>query len=166
MSWSDARAYVNWLSLQTGEEYRLPTEAEWEYAARGGTSTSRFWGDDPHQACGYANVADETPGPGGPFRGEVHRCRDGHWYPAPVGSYRRNPWGLSDMLGNVWEWTCSVFDETYGGAEGRCDARGEYRAVRGGAWINEPVRVRTANRGRHTPTIRSDNLGFRPARSP
>ena len=166
VSWNDAQAYLAWLSAQTGEAYRLPTEAEWEYAARAGTTTARFWGDDPHQACDYANVADQTQGPGGVFQVNQHLCRDGHWYPAPVGSYRPNPWGLSDMLGNVWEWTCSAFEETYGGSETRCESDSDYRPVRGGGWYVEPMLVRAASRIADSPPFRTADTGFRPVRLP
>ncbi len=167
VSWNDAQAYVAWLSSQTGETYQLPTEAEWEYAARAGTTSSRFWGDDPDRACDYANVADLSAQRKLSWSG-VHGCDDGHVWTAPVNSYRPNPWGLSDMLGNVWEWTCSVYNEAYGGAEGRCDASGEARAARGGAWMEHPANVRAAYRGGGVSDsrFRLNTVGFRSARSP
>ncbi len=109
VSWNDAVAYTEWLSKQTGQRYRLPTEAEWEYAARAGTTSARYWGDDPSEACQYANVADQTKGPQGHRWKDRHACNDGHWYPAAVGSFKVNAWGLGDMLGSVWEWTCSKY---------------------------------------------------------
>ncbi|MCA9096669.1 MAG: SUMF1/EgtB/PvdO family nonheme iron enzyme, partial [Planctomycetaceae bacterium] len=120
VSWNDAMAYTVWLNRETGQSYRLPTEAEWEYAARAGTTTARYWGQDPDQACSYANVADQTKGPEGLGWTEKHECNDGYWYPAPVGRFRANNWQLNDMLGNVWEWTCSLYDKDYGGAEKKC----------------------------------------------
>jgi formylglycine-generating enzyme required for sulfatase activity len=113
VSWDDATAYAQWLSNQTGKQYRLPTEAEWEYAARAGTETSRYWGNDPDLACSYANVADQTVKQENTNHWTIHNCTDGYFYTAPVGSFQANKFGLFDMLGNVWEWTCSEYDEKY-----------------------------------------------------
>ncbi|MEI2806936.1 MAG: SUMF1/EgtB/PvdO family nonheme iron enzyme [Albidovulum sp.] len=162
VSWNDANRYLEWLAKETGQPYRLPTEAEWEYAARAGTTTARYWGDDPDQACGYANVADQTLG-----RTPMHNCRDGYTYTAPVGTFAANGWGLKDMLGNVWEWTCSAYDHKYGGAEQECADKGTSAAltVRGCGWDNRPAWVRSANRYWGEPAIRGNALGFRLARS-
>jgi formylglycine-generating enzyme required for sulfatase activity len=167
VSWNDATAYIQWLSQQTGQSYRLPTEAEWEYAARAGTVTARHWGDSPKQACQYANVADRAKSPTGLVWTEKHECSDGYWYPAPVRQFRPNPWGLYDMMGNIWEWTCSAYDKDYGGAEKECtnNTTGGPLAVRGGGWYFEPAWVRSANRGWNTPADRYDSSGFRLARS-
>ncbi|MBK7675778.1 MAG: formylglycine-generating enzyme family protein [Candidatus Accumulibacter sp.] len=111
VSWNDAQAYAAWLSKRTGRIYRLLSEAEWEYAARAGTTTSRYWGEDPNHACKFANVADRALAVKGPLfsqSGEaatIHDCDDRHAETAPVGSFRPNAFGLYDMLGNVWEWT-------------------------------------------------------------
>lgn len=110
----DVGAYVTWLRGRTGRRYRLPTEAEWEYAARGGSDTPQYWGDDPDRACEYENVADQsglgdTPG----SIETLYPCADGAAQAAAVGSYRANPFGLFDILGNVWEWTCSAYTEDY-----------------------------------------------------
>ncbi|MDS4068707.1 MAG: formylglycine-generating enzyme family protein [Candidatus Competibacter sp.] len=167
VSWNDAVAYTAWLSRETGQRYRLPTEAEWEYAARAGTTTARYWGDDPDQACAYANVADQTKAPEGNSWTQKHECNDGYWYPAPVGRFRANDWRLNDMLGNVWEWTCSAYDKEYGGAELKCTSKDTTgaRAVRGGSWNFKPARVRSANRSWGDPTYRNYFTGFRLARS-
>ncbi len=168
VSWNDALAYVKWLSDQTGQSYRLPTEAEWEYAARVGTTTARYWGDNPNQACRYANVADQTKGPEGNSWNVKHDCTDGYWYSAPVGSFQPNDWKLYDILGNVWEWTCSEWDEKYGGAESRCSTNNGTTgplAVRGGSWFGSPDRVRSAGRGRGAPSTRNNDVGCRLARS-
>ncbi|HRZ07770.1 MAG TPA: formylglycine-generating enzyme family protein, partial [Candidatus Competibacteraceae bacterium] len=167
VSWNDALAYVKWLSDQTGQSYRLPTEAEWEYAARAGTTTARYWGEDPDQACRYANVGDQAAKKTFP-NWVIHECTDGVVYTAPVGSFQANAWGLKDMLGNVWEWTCSEWDEKYGGAESRCSTNSGTTgplAVRGGSWRTPPDWVRSADRGWLTPTDRHSFVGFRLARS-
>ena len=113
VSWNDSQKYISWLNKKSGKHYRLATEAEWEYAARGGTETIRFWGDDPDQACKYANVADQTKSPRNTSWKPKHECNDGYWFTAPVGHYRPNPFGLYDMLGNVLEWTNDKYDSSY-----------------------------------------------------
>ena len=160
-------AYTQWLSEQTGQSYRLPTEAEWEYAARAGTTTARYWGDNPDQACQYANVADQTVGPEGGSWSVKHECNDGYWYPAPVGRFQANDFRLNDMLGNVWEWTCSAYDKDYSGAEKICtdNSTGGPLVVRGGDWLLQPAWVRSAKRTWNYPTYRSLYQGFRLARS-
>ena len=167
VSWNDAMAYTQWLSRETGQRYRLPTEAEWEYAARAGTTTARYWGDDPDEACQYANVADSSQSPNGLVWTVKHNCNDGYWFAAPIGRFRSNDWRLNDMLGNVWEWTCSAYDKEYGGAEQKCtnNGTGGPLALRGGSWYFEPAWVRSANRDRLTPANRDNFLGFRLARS-
>lgn len=115
VSWLDAMAFADWLSKKYEGKYRfrLPTEAEWEYAARAGSSAARFWGDDPHLACQFANVLDKTTLSTNPFSSWVgekdwHRCEDGFSVTAPVKQFQANAFGLYDTLGNVWEWTCSI----------------------------------------------------------
>ena len=175
VSWNDANAYVKWLSRETGQTYQLPTEAEWEYAARAGTTKARYWGDDPDRACVYANVADRTAKR--TFSDwNTHDCSDGQTYTAPVGSYEANDWGLRDILGNVWEWTCSHYGKDYDqySAEQLCfvifdffsekDTSVPLAAARGGAWNGLPAWVRSADRGGNSLAARSTNLGFRLAR--
>jgi formylglycine-generating enzyme required for sulfatase activity/uncharacterized caspase-like protein len=167
LSWNDALAYTEWLAKTSGRRYRLPTEAEWEYAARAGTSTARFWGEDPREACRYANVADRaTRGADGWVT--IHECDDGEVHTAPAGSYQPNPWGLYDLLGNVWEWTCSSYSEAYDGSESQCadGSAGGLRSFRGGCWNTEPGGVRSAGRSWNFPVIGFGGLGFRLARTP
>ena len=105
VSWEDAKTYVAWLSERTGHQYRLPSEAEWEFAARAKTTTMRPWGDDRDNkaGCAYANGADLTAKE--KFSDwRTMDCRDGQVYTAPVGSYSANGFGLHDMIGNAWEW--------------------------------------------------------------
>ncbi len=166
VSWNDSRRYIDWLTKQSGKKYRFATEAEWEYAARGGTETIRFWGDDPDQACKYANVADQTKWPDGSVFSVKSECNDGYFYPAPVGRYRPNPFGLYDMLGNVWEWTNDRFDSSYYSQSPRSNPQGPLtagsnRVIRGGGWSSNPTLVRAALRGWGGAANRNDDLGFR-----
>jgi sulfatase modifying factor 1 len=133
VSWTDVQAYLDWLSDYTGQTYRLPSEAEWEYAARAGTTTARFWGNGIEEACDYANGPDlDYIGvyAGHTFFDKYRRaggtlpegladnvpCKDGYVDTAPVGSFAPNAFGLHDMLGNAWEWVEDCFHETYDGA--------------------------------------------------
>ena len=170
INWNDATTYAKWLSKKTGKRYRLPTEAEWEYAARGNTSTARYWGDNPDEACKYANVADTTAQ--AQIRGatswSVHRCTDGFAYTAPVGRFQANAFGLYDMLGNVWEWTEDNYHGNYKGAPADGSAwqgGGTKRVLRGGSWNSSPPDSRVAIRYGNKPEIRFSSFGFRLARS-
>jgi formylglycine-generating enzyme required for sulfatase activity len=146
VSWHDATAYANWLSQQTGQTYRLPTEAEWEYAARAGTNTKYWWGNTSSHK--YANY---------------NQAEDGWKYTAPVGSFAANPFGLHDTVGNVWEWTCSKYTYKYNGEEQRCIDRKNLTKVilRGGSWNSEQRYVRSSNRGKDTLNDSNDGYGFR-----
>ena len=152
-SWQDAVEYGKWLSTQTGKRYRLPTEAEWEYAARGGTETLYWWGNEMKTAM--ANCA----GCGSQWDNKVT---------APVGSFLPNPFGLYDTAGNVWEWVEDCDHEDYAAAPtdgsawmkeggGNCYTR----VFRGGAWNYAPRGVRSSFRGRGDPGVRSAAIGFR-----
>jgi len=132
VSWQDAAAYCKWLSKETGQAYRLPTEAEWEYACRAGTETMWCFGDDEERLGDYAWY-DKNSG------GGTH----------PVGEKKANAWGLYDMHGNVWEW-CQ--DEVNSG---------EDRVLRGGSWFYEARNCRSAYRSRGRPGSRDGGLGFR-----
>ena len=171
VNWEDARAYVRWLSRETGESYRLPSEAEWEYAARGGTTTSRYWGDSSSFQCGHANGADASLKRVYPDWAvkAVAACDDGAAGTTPVGSYSANAFGLFDVLGNVREWTADCWHESYRGAPadgspwrgGDCGRR----ALRGGSWYRLPWMLRSADRGRWTTGSRAPEAGFRVART-
>ena len=165
VNWDDAQAYVRWLSGKTGKSYRLLSEAEWEYVARGGTTTARYWGESKAEQCRYANGADASMD----FSWGVS-CEDGHARTAPVGSFAANGFGLHDVLGNVWEWTADCWNAAgYGGApvDGRAWESGEcgFRVLRGGSWSYIPWTLRSANRGRNTTGNRGSNIGFRVART-
>jgi formylglycine-generating enzyme required for sulfatase activity len=166
LNWDDAKAYVTWLARKTGKGYRLLSEAEWEYATRAGTTTARYWGDSPDQACGYANVMDATgksqvPG----VTWEAHNCTDGSAYTANAGSYKPNAFGLYDMIGNAWEWTEDCWNDNYNGAPTDGSAwTGEAcgrRVLRGSAWGNIPQDARSAKRGWGDSAVRGDGSGFR-----
>ncbi len=169
VNWDDATAYTKWLSRKTGKHYRLPTEAEWEFAARGGTTTARYWGDKPDDACAYANTGDKTVQAAilGASSWTVHQCTDGYVFTAPVGSFKANDVGLYDMLGNVWEWTEESYHPNYINAP--TDASiwqgdGEKRTLRGGSWNNGPRNVRAAVRNSNDPRLRFSIFGFRVVR--
>ncbi len=162
VSREDAQAFAEWLSQRQGVEYRLPTEAEWEYTARAGRGTSRYWGNDPDNACLWANVGDRTLHRHySEWLWTFHPCDDGYVYTAPVGSFSESPYGLHDILGNVWEWTCSSYDVAYEGAERACAPSARNGVMRGGAWSNSPDWARAASRFGTAVDARFDLAGFR-----
>jgi len=176
VSFEDAAAYAQWLSAQTGKRYRLPTEAEWEYAARAGSRTMYHFGNDESQLCCYANYGERTrdghkdwkSNPSSPFSDEqclgalLRRTNT-------VGSYWSNAFGLHDMHGNVAEWVQDCWIENYRGAptdgspwtEGDC----AIRVTRGGSWWDRKYSVRSATRFPRSSGYRSDQIGFRLART-
>lgn len=167
ISWHQAQAYVAWLRRRTGKPYRLPTEAEWEYAARAGTTTAFSFGDDETQLCTYARFADL----GTPFAWRAG-CRNetAGYGPFPVGTLTPNPWGLFDMHGNVWEWVEDCWtpnaaeiptDGTAFTRTGGCEAG----VVRGGSWASGATRLRSAMRLPQTVGRHDENMGFRVALS-
>jgi formylglycine-generating enzyme required for sulfatase activity len=156
VSWHDATAYAKWLSKQTGKQYRLPTEAEWEYAARAGTETKYWWGNTASHE--YANYGTDNCCYG------LAKGKDRWKYTSPVGSFSANQFGLYDTLGNVWEWTCSEYDYKYNGKEKQCVTKGNSLSLRGGSWDSYPWRVRSANRNGLWPAYRYDGTGFRVSR--
>lgn len=168
VSWQEAVAFTEWLSQRTGKHFRLPTEVEWEYAAKANSTTIRFWGDNPADACRYANVADETAKRIWGAE-SIHPCDDGQAVSTTVGSYLPNVFKLHDMLGNVSEWTCSEYvEQDYVIEERRCSGqppdRGR-RVVRGGSWDDAPRLVRSADRNGREPLSRDNDLGFRVVRT-
>jgi formylglycine-generating enzyme required for sulfatase activity len=150
VSWDDATAYAAWLSQQTGKKYRLPTEAEWEYAARAGSTTKYPWGDEV-----------------GANRANCDGCGS-QWdnkQTAPVGSFAANAFGLHDMHGNVWEWVRDCYHSSYegapthGSAREQCDSSS--RVLRGGSWYGDPAGLRSANRDGGTASFTFFSYGFR-----
>jgi formylglycine-generating enzyme required for sulfatase activity len=150
VSWQDAQAYVRWLSSRLGLHVRLPSEAEWEYAARAGTTTPYWWGTSI--AEGQAN-----------FKASA----DGYWrqHTLPVRTFEPNPWGIYQVHGNVWEWIEDGWSPSYAGAphDGtvREEAASSKRVVRGGSWLNGPRGVRSARRHAAEPGLRRSDIGFR-----
>lgn len=163
--WHDAKSYVRWLSQRTKKKYRLLSGAEWEYAARARTRTSRYWGDGTSEQCSYANGRDETSSQFiGWWTGAP--CEDGYTFVAPVGTYRANEFGLYDMLGNLWEWTEDCWHGNYAGAptDGSAWTTGgdcAGRVLRGGSYGSKPDKIRAAIRSKGTLQERKGTIGFR-----
>jgi formylglycine-generating enzyme required for sulfatase activity len=162
VSWDDAEAYAGWLSRKTGHKYRLPSEAEWEYAARAGTWTPFSWGRAPDRS--YANFGKEQCPP---CSGETGG-RDRWLHTAPVGQFLPNAFGLHDMHGNVYEWTQDCMSQL---APERTTASAvitedcTQRVIRGGGWHSDARRIQSDYRGHNPPHHRDDKIGFRVARS-
>ena len=174
VSWHDAHAYVQWLNdtvagTGAGIRYRLPYEAEWEHACRAGTNTRFFTGDSPDSLQGFANVQDES------FLDVFPNVDLKKWqsfpfndlspFTSPVGQYAANPFGLQDMLGNVWEWCEDFFEKNYYSVSPADDpkgpATGTTRVLRGGCWGVGPVQTRSSGRDYYGPGHRSYFIGFR-----
>jgi formylglycine-generating enzyme required for sulfatase activity len=168
VSWNDARAFAWRMRIFGKYQYRLPSEAEWEYAARARTTTPWFWGDKVEDGCSYANLRDLT------YKSKhfdvdeaIVGCEDGHDQTAPVGSFKPNAFGLYDMAGNVFQWTQDCFGDyakapaNGGAAEAENCAE---RVVRGGSWTSRPRFTRSASRDVYAPVNRNDVVGFRLAR--
>jgi serine/threonine-protein kinase len=159
VSWSDAKQYAAWLAKKTGKPYRLPSEAEWEYAARAGTTTPFSFGTAiSAQLANYDAAVSYAGSPVGTKQNKT----------APVGSYPANKFGVYDMHGNVWEWVEDCWNASYSGApaDGTAWLSGNcaQHVVRGGSWDSEPQTLRSALRYYQLGTIRQNTLGFRVAR--
>jgi formylglycine-generating enzyme required for sulfatase activity len=161
VNWDDAHAFLAWLTRKTGKPYRLPSEAEWEYAARSGSTTARPWGEQLTR--GDANYG------GDPCCGAYASGPDKWLYTSPVGSFPANRFGLYDMIGNVWQWTEDCGNDTYAGAPNDASAwtTGDCstRIIRGGAWFQGPESARSATRAADGKNLRRTDIGFRVALS-
>jgi formylglycine-generating enzyme required for sulfatase activity len=157
VNWDDAQAYVRWLRDVTGHHYRLPSESEWEYATRAGTTTPWLWGDRAQDRCDYSNAAGDD-------------CDDGWRGTAPVGTYAPNGFGLYDMAGNVSEWVEDCRHPNYEGAprDGSAWTRGgdcSRRRLRGGDWfLSYTMNHRSASRNSAPSVATMGDTGFRVAR--
>lgn len=169
ISWNDARAYVEWLAKRTGKHYRLPSEAEFEYALRGGTSTRYWWGDSkPASEVENLTGSGDRSRSGRRWSHSFRGYRDGYWGPAPVMSFAANPFGLYDINGNVSEWVADCWHDSYlraptdGSAwlNPGCAAH----VVRGGSWGSSPEQVVSAYRQGTNGDVRSGRVGFRVVR--
>jgi formylglycine-generating enzyme required for sulfatase activity len=173
VAWEDADSFAQWLTTKNGGnvKFRLPKEAEWEYACRAGTDTSRYWGDDPHRTCESENVGDQTASKLWTWE-DLYGCDDGYSATAPAGAFPANPFGLQDMLGNAWEWCLDVYDvDAYikhdlNNPVYTNQSNGSDRVIRGGNWNGGPRSVRCARRGSGFPKAMNDDLGFRLVREP
>jgi formylglycine-generating enzyme required for sulfatase activity len=165
ISWHDAQAYVAWLGRRTGKPYRLPTEAEWEYAARAGTQTAYSFGDDMTPLCAFARTTDVRSRL--PSRDGCRRDTAGAF---PVGQLKPNPWGIFDVHGNAWEWVedCWTPDSSEIPADGSAyslPSGCEDGVTRGGSWAIGPWRLRSATRTERPMASRENHVGFRVALS-
>jgi formylglycine-generating enzyme required for sulfatase activity len=174
VSWNDAVAFCKWVSGKEGKTYQLPTEAQWEYACRAGTTSRYHSGDDPETLAKVANVADATakgklPDPW-PWNQDRIKASDGYVFTAPVGQFKPNAFGLYDMHGNAAQWCADWYGEDYYGRSPADDPKGPYlgvdRVIRGSSWMGgRPVISRSASRAGSWPGGRSFALGFRVART-
>ncbi len=159
VNWNQASAFAEWLSLETGHSYRLPSEDEWEYAARAGSQTAFSFGDEAESGCVFMNGADRSAE-------QTYRkligvsCDDGYAHLAPVGSLLPNAFGLHDMHGNVWEWTSDAWTDSHA-----ADLQpGDKRVIKGGSWFSYAMWLRSANRNAWEPDIGRADVGFRVVR--
>jgi formylglycine-generating enzyme required for sulfatase activity len=168
VSFADAQAYVKWLAAKTGGRYRLPSETEWEYAARAGSRSLRPWGDESENGCDQANTYDLVGAAGYRLGWPDAGCRDGYADLAPVGSLGVNAFGLHDVIGNVREWVQDCATGSYVGRprDGRAwewlGGCGE-RVLRGGSWLTPPGDSRSAFRAAAPGELRESDTGFRVA---
>ena len=156
VSWLDTQEFIQKLNAKTGKQYRLPSESEWEYAARAGSNTAFPWGDQSSHE--YANYGENEC-----CKGMV-QGRDKWVNTSPTGSFPPNAFGLYDMIGNVWEWTEDSYHDNYAGApvDGSAwQGDGENRVLRGGSWYFRSQNIRAAYRARNAPSYRYYNFGFR-----
>jgi formylglycine-generating enzyme required for sulfatase activity len=170
VSWNDAVAFCKWLSKKEGKTYRLPTEAEWEYACRAGTTTRYYSGDDPETLAKVGNVADARAKAKFPDWKYTIKANDGYVFTAPVGKFKPNAFRLYDMHGNAWQWCADWYGAEYYAASPADDPTGpdsgDDRVLRGGSWVDWPNFTRSARRIGDNLGNWDLNTGFRVARTP
>jgi formylglycine-generating enzyme len=168
VSWNDAVAFCKWLGNKEGKTYRLPTEAEWEYGCRAGTTTRYSSGDDPETLATVGNVADATAKAKLDLKGTI-QASDGYAFTAPVGQFKPNAFGLYDMHGNAWEWCSDWYGADYYGKSPVDDPKGpgtgHGRVLRGASWGLGPSIARSAKRAWSAPGYRDFITGFRVAKA-
>ena len=169
ITWNDAMAFCQWLSKRERITYRLPSEAEWEFACRAGTESRFYCGDDPESLVTFANVADGSTKAKFPQWPTINSY-GGYIFTAPVESFEPNAFGLHDMHGNVWEWCADRYGKNYFQESPLADpegpAQGENRVLRGGSWMNAPLLTRSAKRLNQRPNQFFIANGFRLAATP
>lgn len=167
VNYDDAKAYTDWLSRKTGKRYRLPTETEWEYAARAGSTSGKPWADKPALACAHAKVADRSHAARFSQKSAemFFPCETGYAFTAPVAHYQASSLGLFDMYGNVREYVADCWNPTYWGKKLGTTARTtgscETAVLRGGGWFDAPPNIRPARRFREDRVQRRADQGFR-----
>jgi formylglycine-generating enzyme required for sulfatase activity len=166
VSWNDAKAYADWLSQRSGKKYRLPSEAEFEYALRAGSTTKYWWGDsNPSSRIENLTGGGDRSGSGRRWSNAFSGYKDGYWGPAPVMSFTPNPFGLYDMGGNVSEWVADCWHDNYirapRTAEAWVNPGCTRRVIRGGSWGSAPDMVRSAYRQGAAADLRNARVGFR-----
>jgi formylglycine-generating enzyme required for sulfatase activity len=169
VSWNDAMAFCKWLSHKEGKTYRLPTEAEWEYACRAGTTTRYFSGDDPETLAKVGNVADAAIQAQFPAWKLTIKANDGYAFTAPVGKFKPNAFGLYDMHGNAWQWCEDRYGGDYYATSPTDDPTGpnfgDSRVIRGGSWFYWPLVSGSAKRVLCPAVFRDQDISFRVART-
>ncbi len=166
VSWNDAKAFAAWLGKKTGTKFDLPAEAQWEYAARAGTTGMGFWRNDDSKACIYANILDkESLTRKGLSSKYCFPCDDHYFFTSPAGTYKANAFGLYDMLGNVWEWCEDVYVKNAYSKHGLnnpvVESGGSLRVIRGGSWFFDSWYIQCASRYGNLTSNTDSNLGFR-----
>ena len=165
VSYNDAVAFCKWLSRKTGKAVTLPTEAQWEYAARAGTSTLYPWGENPDDGKGWCNGNDQAAKKKFSDKGEYFNWDDGYLYTSPVGKFKTNGFGLYDTQGNAAEWCADWYGKDFYSHSPKIDPQGpdngKMRVVRGGCWGHYPVHDRTAYRLGYEPAMSFNFVGLR-----
>jgi formylglycine-generating enzyme required for sulfatase activity len=164
ISWHQAHAYCDFLTASSGDRFRLPTELEWEYACRAGTTSGYWWGEefDPSRAnCRHSTLAVGSI----QLPRSYSEAMDCSRYLTPVDAHAANPWGLHDVLGNVWEWVEDVYIDPRSDPETHAPSRRiePFRSLRGGSWMDPPLSLRCATRSWADPAAKDRNIGFRVA---
>ncbi len=169
VTWDEARGYADWLSQRTGQQYDLPSESQWEFAARGGVSTLYPGGNEPEGVCSHGNIADQSAANQNSGL-VVTDCDDGSADLRAVGGYLANQFGIHDTAGNVWEWTLDCYASSYEGAptdgSARIPAFCSSRVIRGGSYEQDASSARFSNRSNLPSDTREQQVGFRVARLP